>query len=162
MSATICAKTVSCPCPWLCAPVMTLMLPVAFTRTVAASIKAHPRAEHAHKVRRRDPAGLDPGRQPQAAQLAACLATLPPALLEPGEVADLDQLVQRRLIVAGVIDQADRRGVGELVGRDEVLPPHLDRIEPQLAAHLVHDPLDARTSPRAGPHRDRRRPARCW
>jgi hypothetical protein len=38
ISATTCAKVVSWPCPWLCAPVMiTEIEPVAFTRTVALS-----------------------------------------------------------------------------------------------------------------------------
>ena len=36
-SATIWAKAVSCPWPWLCVPVKTVMPPVGFTRTVAAS-----------------------------------------------------------------------------------------------------------------------------
>ena len=36
-SATICAKAVSWPWPWLWVPVKTLMPPVGFTRTVAAS-----------------------------------------------------------------------------------------------------------------------------
>ncbi|MNY45636.1 hypothetical protein D3C86_1807540 [compost metagenome] len=41
-SATSCAKVVSCPCPWLCEPVRTSIVPTALTRTSADSHKPTP------------------------------------------------------------------------------------------------------------------------
>ena len=103
-------------------------------------IKPDPRAQNAHKVRRREAAGFYPGGQAEAAQLAA-RGAVGAARLEPGDIADLQRLVQRGGVIARVIDQPDRRGVGIHVRGDEVLAPHLDRVQPAFAAHLVDHAL---------------------
>ena len=69
-------------------------------------------AERADDVRRRDAAGLDVGGDADAAQLAAPLR-LGAARREAGAVGRLQACVQRRLVVAAVVLQRDRRLVGE-------------------------------------------------
>ena len=58
-------------------------------------------------------------------------------------VADpLERLVERRLVVAGVVLEPGRRGVRELVRRDEVLPPQLGRVDAELVGGRLDEPLD--------------------
>ncbi len=92
-------------------------------------------------MRRRDAAGLDPGRQAPAAQLAPGLA-FGPARSEARVVRDLEQLVERRRRVAAVVLDRDRRLVRIGLGRDEVAPANLDRVDPHLARRLVDDALE--------------------
>ena len=103
-------------------------------------VKPDARAQHAHQMRWRDPASLDPGRKPKAAQLAR-LGRCGTPRLKPRHIRHLDHPVEGGLIIAGVIHQPGRRLIGELVGGQEVLPAHLERVKPQLAAHLVDHTL---------------------
>src|SRR5262249_51856310 len=50
-------------------------------------------------------------------------------------VRNLQRPRQRLVVLAAVIRWAAGRLVGELVGRDEVLAPHLDRVHTQLVGH---------------------------
>ena len=97
------------------------------------------RAERARDVGGRDAAGLDVGRVAQPAQLAAPLGVLA-ARLEAGDVRDLQRLGERRLVVAGVVEQRDRRLVGELL--DEIAPADLGRVDLQLARGGFDEALD--------------------
>ena len=54
----------------------------------------------------------------------------------------LEQLVERGLVVTGVVDDADRGLVAVGERRDEVLAPQLQRVHPQLVGELVHHDLD--------------------
>ena len=51
-------------------------------------------------------------------------------------------LVESRHVLAGVVGGAGRRGVGELVGRDQVDPADLRRVHADLGGEQVHRPLD--------------------
>ncbi len=95
-------------------------------------------AQLADHLRRRQPAGLDVGREADAAQLAARLG-LGAAGLEALVVGDLDRLVDDRRVVARIVLQADRRLVREGRRRDEVLPAQLGRIHLQLGGRLADD-----------------------
>ena len=97
-------------------------------------------AERAHHGRGRDAAGLDIGRDADAAQLAARLG-LGPARLEAGVVGADQRLVQRGLVVAAVILQGDRRLVGEGIGRDEVAAADLDLVDPSLPRRDIDQAL---------------------
>ena len=58
-------------------------------------------------------------------------------------VADLvERLAQRRRVVAGVVDEARRRRVRELLGLDEVLEAELGRVDPELVGRRLHEALD--------------------
>ena len=58
-------------------------------------------------------------------------------------VADaLERLVERRLVVAGVVLEAGRGRVRELVRLDEVLPPQLGRVDAELVRRGLDEPLD--------------------
>ena len=111
-------------------------------------IKPDPGPEDADQMRRRDAASLDPGRQTHAAQLAA-LGAGRSTPFKPGDIGDFHHLVERGLIVAGVIGQRHRSGIGEHVRGDEVFRPHRKRVKPQFAAHLVDHPFQ--TERRLGP-----------
>ncbi len=77
----------------------------------------------------------DPDQLPLLARLLLLLAQL--------LVADpLERLVERRLVVARVVLEPGRRRVGELVGRDEVLPAQLRRVDAELVGGVLHEPLD--------------------
>ena len=79
---------------------------------------------------------------------------MPRRLVEPGDVlgllagpdagvvGQLGRLVRRGLVVARVVHQPAEGGVGELLGLDEVAPPQLHRVEPDLGGQRVHGPLD--------------------
>jgi hypothetical protein len=100
-SATICANDVSRPWPCGAVPLYAVTAPDA---------------------RRREAADLHPGREPDA-QVLALRARL--VLLAPERV-DVDvrqQLVERPVVVAGVVDEPDRHLGREVLGRDEVLAP---------------------------------------
>ncbi len=111
--------------------------------------QAHAGPERAHRLARRDPAGLDIGREADAAQLAVPFG-LALALGEALMVGELERLLERRLIVAGVVVHDHRRLVRKKL--DEVLPPQLGGIEPQFACPDLDQPLD---------HEGRFRPARA-
>ena len=139
-SATSCAKVVSCPWPCACDPVSTVTLPVGCTRTAADFEQAGARAERADHGRRRDAAGLDIGGDADAAILAAVRGFLA-ARLEAGVIGRVQRHLQRRLIVAAVVLQRDRRLVREGVGRDEVAAAQFGRVDPQFVGREIDDAL---------------------
>ena len=58
-------------------------------------------------------------------------------------VADLvERRAQRGRVVAGVVDEAGRRLVRELLGLDEVLEAELGRVDAELVGRRLHEPLD--------------------
>ena len=67
---------------------------------------------------------------------------LPCASAKPLVVDRLEREVERRVVVADVVLQRDRRLVGELVRLDEVLAPDLDPVDAQLARGLVDQALE--------------------
>ena len=98
-------------------------------------------AERADHRRGRDAAGLDVAGQADAAQLALGLRGRAPAG-EARVVGELERLVERGLVVAGVVHQRDRRLIGEGVLGDEVLAPQLRRIAPGLTGRGLDDGLE--------------------
>ena len=58
-------------------------------------------------------------------------------------IDQLQRLVERGLVVAAVVRQhADTGVVRKIVGLDEVLAPHLGRIDPGGGRDQIADPLD--------------------
>ena len=88
---------------------------------------------------RREPADLDPRRETDAAVLSAC-PRLGASPLEARVVGHRERLVERARVVARVVAEARRRGVGELL--DEVAAPDLGRVDTQLVGEQIHHPLD--------------------
>ena len=88
---------------------------------------------------RREPADLDPGREPDAA-VDAARPRLGASRLEARVVGHLERHVERALVVARVVAEARRRGVGELL--DEVAAPDLGRVDTELVGEQIHHPLD--------------------
>ena len=95
---------------------------------------------------RADAGALDVAGDPEADPAPLGAGGLAPGL-EAGVVDDLEQLVEARLVVAGVVDrrpavlEGDADVVGELVGPDEVQAPDLGPVEPELGRDAVHHPL---------------------
>ena len=140
-SATICANVVSWL--WPCGEVPMTDLHgaerlEADRRAVPASDRVADRAEDArrseaaHLVVRREP-------DPDLLRVAARTARL---LLGPDrvEVEDLEQPVERRVVVARVEREPRGHRVRELL--DEVPPAKLDRVDPELGRERVHRPLE--------------------
>ncbi len=101
-----------------------------------------------HKARR---ATQDPtrwlGAIPQArsrstapSRASARAPCCPPRASQSPRLRHRHRAVQRRLVVAGVIHQAHRRGVGDWSGVSRFFPPHSNGTDP-AAAHLVDHPL---------------------
>ena len=116
------------------------------------------RADHA---RGREAADLHPGGEADAAVLALASQLL---LLgaERVDVDVLEQLVERAVVVAGVVDDADRHLGREVLLRDEVLPPQLERVHAQLRRRAARSSPRSGGSPRAGRRRGWRRWPSCW
>jgi hypothetical protein len=70
------------------------------------------------------------------------LASSSCSLAERVDVDVREQLVERAVVVAGVVDDADRHLGREVLLRDEVLPPQLERVHPQLGRELLDHHLD--------------------
>ncbi len=68
---------------------------------------------------------------------------------QPRVVRAPQRLVQGGLVVAHVVRGARRRRERESVGRDQVLPPELRRIHPELRREHVHRAFDERRGLRA-------------
>ena len=133
VSATICAKAVWWPCPWVVSPVATLTLPEVSTCTCAPSYGPDAGALHVAGQPDADPSPL--GRH-----LCA----------EGGELVPADELLellQRGRVVARVVLQLaavledQPLVVGELVGLDEVGRPHLRAVLAQRRRDRVHRAL---------------------
>ena len=122
-------------------PVNTVTLPGGMDPHGRRLVEAGARAEGADQRGRRDAARLDVGGDPEAAQLAARLRRRL-ALVEPRIVDRLEREVERGGVVADVVLEGHRRLVGELVRLDQVLPPDLHAVDPQLARGLVHQALE--------------------
>src|SRR5262249_41440568 len=93
--------------------------------------------------RRRDAADLDVAREADP-EVAAPLSRRRLLATESLVVDELERAVERALVLAAVVGEAgeDAGVVREGVRLDEVLPPHVDRVEPELAGHEVDRPLD--------------------
>ena len=102
-------------------------------------LEAH--ALRADRARRRQAADLDVGGEADAAVDALARAAL---LLgaELVEVEVLEQLVERAVVVARVVDDAERGLERELLLGDEVLAPQLEPVHAQLVGEPVHHQLD--------------------
>ena len=104
---------VSWPWPWFLVPMRRVALPLGSKRISANS-----------GCGRRRP--LDGVGDAEAAQPAA-----PPRRLAPGgearDVGELERLVHALLELAAVVGRRRARSVRHRRGRDEVLPPQLDR-----------------------------------
>src|SRR3954464_4910738 len=98
-------------------------------------------AARADRTRRRQATDLHVGRKSDAevAPFRARLLLLAP---ERVEVEVLQQLVERAVVVARVVRDAHRDVRREVLLRDEVLPPHLERIEAELVRGLVDHDLE--------------------
>ena len=116
-------------------------LPGRMDADVRALVQARLRPERARHRRRREPTRLEVGGEADA-EVPALFARRLLLTTERLVVEDLQGLVEGAGVVAAVVEQRDRRLVRELVGRDEVLAPDLDRIHPQLARRQVDEPLD--------------------
>ena len=80
-------------------------------------------------------------RDPDAHELA--LGARRRLLLAQVVVADLvERLAQRGRVVAGVVHEPGRRRVRELLGLDEVLEPHLGRVDAELVRRRLHQSFD--------------------
>ena len=101
--------------------------------------KARARAQRAGDVRRREPAGFDVGRVADAAQLAA-LRGFRLACREAGDIRHLVRFVERRVVVAGVVAERDRRLVRKRA--DEVAAADFVLRDAEIHADLVDEPLD--------------------
>ena len=86
---------------------------------------------------------LDVGAQPDP-ELAgvARLAQAPLLLAQRAVIGRLEDEVERAPVVADVVRRAGHRLVRERVGGDEVLAPHLGRVDADLGRELVQRPLD--------------------
>ena len=121
-------------------PVRTSTEPVGLTRTSADSHKPDAGAERADRLRRRDAAGFDVGRDSRcraacrARALRACACRSPCSRRSPAPSSS------EALIVAGVIGHDHRRLVRERL--DEVLLAQIGRIDAQLARADLDQPLD--------------------
>ncbi len=101
--------------------------------------QARARAQRARDVRRRQPARLDVRCVPQPAQHAA-LGRGGLARRETRDVRDLHRVVERRVVVADIVGQRDRRRVRELA--DEIASPNLVLRDSRVHGGLVDDALD--------------------
>src|SRR5581483_6585187 len=107
-------------------------------RDAPGRLDAHVAALPARRAR------LDEGRETDAHQRPFAARPLLALLLTQRRQVDaLQQQVERALVVARVVGDAGRRGVGELVGGDEVAAAQLDRVDLQLARQHVYQALDA-------------------
>ena len=104
-------------------------------------IQTDPCTQHSHQIGRRNPARLDPCRKPKTTQLAVRfrLCRTP---LKPRQIANINQLIQRRVIVARVVHKAHWRRVRVLIRLDKVLAPDFHRVDPQFMRCLVHHPFN--------------------
>ena len=84
---------------------------------------------------------LDIGADPDAAPPAAHLG-LGAARREPVPIGQHQCPVQNRMVLAAVIGHAERVGIGQRGGRDQVLPPQRDPVEAIRASRTIDQPLD--------------------
>ncbi len=96
-------------------------------------------AELADQRRRRHAAGFDVGRKADAAQLAVALG-FALALAEAFVVVDLQRLLQRSIVVAGVVERRDRCLIRERL--DEILLAQVGGIHAELAGADFDQPFD--------------------
>ena len=138
-SATICANVVSWPWPCDFTPSLRIALPVGWTRSSAESIIFRPRMSYVLRRARADRFGEV--RDADAHQLA--VGARRDLLLAQVLVADcVERLAQRGRVVAGVVHEPGRCRVRELLGLDEVLEPHVGRVDAELVGRRLHQSFD--------------------
>src|SRR3984893_13990162 len=114
--ATICAQVVSCPWPWLFAPVRRMALPVMCTLRSAESNILMPRMSYSRLLPA--PSGSVMVEMPRP-------SSLPRLSLLAAELLVVDRLephVQALGVLAGVKQEAERGAVREVLVPDEVHP----------------------------------------
>ncbi len=84
---------------------------------------------------------LDIGAQPDAAPPAA-RPGLGAAPREPVPIGQRQCPVENRMVLAAVIGHAERVGIGQRGGRDQVLAPQRDPVEAIRASRTINQPLD--------------------
>ena len=102
-------------------------------------------------ARRRQAADLRVGREADAAVDAARAQLLGLAARPPSTSTCSSSLSSVPVVVAGVVDHADRDLGREVLLRDEVLAPQLEPVHPELGRELVERRPRSCASPRAGP-----------
>ena len=88
--------------------------------------------------------GLDDGRQANADERLCGAPRLPRALAPVGVIRQLQSPLEAPCIIAGVIGHAGRSGVGEGIGRDEVLPAYFSRVEIKVVSDQIDRPFRAK------------------
>ena len=103
--------------------------------------RLQPDALRPNRPRGRKAADLDVGREAHTAvhPLGAQTLLLAPECIE---IEVRQQLVERSVVVARVVDDPDRGLVGKLILGDEVLAPQLEPVHPELVGEPVHHQLD--------------------
>ena len=71
-----------------------------------------------------------------------CLQRLGLLLAQTRVAGHLERLVERLLVLAGVVMLAGQGREWELLRLDEVDPPHLGRVESALVGDQIHHPLE--------------------
>ena len=138
-SATSCAKVVSWPWPWLWVPVRTSTLPVGLTRTSADSHKPTPAPSEPTAWLGAMPQASIYVEKPKPRSLPS-RSELALALRKMRDIGELERLLERGVIIAGVVIHDHRRLVRECP--DEVLAPQLRRRRAELAGADLEQALD--------------------
>ena len=118
-------------------------------------------AHRADDARRREAADLHPGREADPA-VDALRSQLLLLAAERVEVDVREQLVERAVVVAGVVDDADGHLGREVLLGDEVLAPDLERVHRRARAPAARPSPRSGAWPRAGPRRGWRPCTSCW
>ena len=118
--------------------------PVGVTRTFADSQKAAWRPTPCGPTARdgRQAAHLDVGREADAAVDALAAQLAPARARNSSRSKCSSSLSSAPCVVAGVVEDAERRLERELVARDEVLAPQLEPVHAELVGEPVHHQLD--------------------
>ena len=104
---------------------------------------------------------LDHRRDADAAQLAVLLRGRAP-LRVALPVREVERFREQARQVGVIVGGAGRRLVRKRIGRDEIPPPQLRRIDAGFRGRVVDEALDRIRDVRAGPRRGKRRSAQYW
>ena len=112
------------------------------------------------------PRATAPGRRSRCRWRSRCRGRCPARAArllaaERVEVELLEQLVERALVVAGVVDDARAASRREVLLGDEVLAPQLERVHAELGGELRPSSPRPSASPPAGRRRGSRRSRTC-
>ena len=142
MSATTCAAVVSWPCPCGTVPSVTTTSPKMSSFTDAASLFPENWSSGFRSVDWPKlfvpESRVEPIPKPRSFPRPAASLR---ALLDRAVVDEVERDVERRRVVAGVVDTAVRRLVRHLLGLHVVALADLDRVEAELGRDDVDDPL---------------------